>query len=84
MSIRIVDRQCHCERCTSRTKETYLITETCINCGSKWVAKYRKGDPAQYMAECPECGVSFCVRAGTTAEAKQMLAAVGDGGGDDV
>ena len=72
VQVRVVDRECHCRDCERRTRATYYLAERCGNCGSRWVAIYRKGDKAQYMAECPECGCGPVLH-GTTAEALGML-----------
>lgn len=75
MAVPIVDRQCHCRECEARTSGTYQIRESCSNCGSEWVAMYRKGDKAN-GAQCPVCEViSYIgIHHGTIAEAEAMLA----------
>ena len=70
--VRIISHLCNCDKCTSRTKRTYLLSASCSNCGEHHVAKYRVGDSPGILDECPFCGVSR-VHYGTTEEAVRML-----------
>ena len=55
-----LDAQCHCERCESRTKETYSLKASCSNCGAgPFNVTFRKGDEADRVIgglRCPDCG----------------------------
>lgn len=52
----VLDLRCDCKDCEDRTKETYNLEVSCINCGWKGIAKIRKGDKAPLGEECPNCG----------------------------
>jgi hypothetical protein len=71
---RVVGRRYHYEEYRALTRKTYRIAESCWNCGAKWVAIYKVGDRANYMAERPECECRT-VHHGTTAEAEALLQA---------
>lgn len=60
-----MDCRCHCSLCEARTQETYRLSLTCINCGWEGTALIRKGDKFSSMRECPHCGVSWVLHAGT-------------------
>lgn len=56
-----VDAQCHCNRCTSRTTDTYRMVGKCSNCGAEALVMYRSGDKSA-DADCPTCGVWHSIK----------------------
>lgn len=52
----VIDCRCMCEKCESRTKETYFLGVVCSNCGWAGKALIRKGDSFPPTKECLNCG----------------------------
>lgn len=51
-----IDCRCMCEKCETRTKETYRLCVNCSNCGWIGEALIRKGDSFSSAKPCPQCG----------------------------
>lgn len=61
----ILDLRCFCGLCEERTKETYNLTVSCLNCGWEGIAILRKGDkPSPLFDECPNCGCTSVLKFG--------------------
>lgn len=50
-----IDCRCMCEKCESRTRETYRMSVWCT-CGWEGTALLRKGDKPPILKDCPNCG----------------------------
>ncbi len=58
-TLREVDGACYCKDCTGRTRQFYKLHAYCVNCGTNFILKIRKGDKPSLGQECPACGVSY-------------------------
>jgi hypothetical protein len=51
----VIDASCDCDKCVSRTRDTYDLPGHCSNCGTDFVVRNRKGDQPPLAIECPHC-----------------------------
>jgi hypothetical protein len=53
----LIDATCSCKDCEKRTTETYDLPGRCLNCGTTFTVRSRKGDKPPLHVECPACQV---------------------------
>lgn len=54
----VIDTSCHCIKCISRTTEMYDLPGRCLNCGTLFTVRSRKGDKPPLSITCPNCEVN--------------------------